>query len=90
MASKTNRVFTLSRIAQQPAGDCKFLQQGRDGQPDKMVFVPEYFQKVHNVHVTKPRLVCLSFPMYSEAWCPSEAWCLEGETLEQLCHTRLV
>lgn len=56
---KTNRVFTLSRIAQQAAADCKFLLQGRDGQPDKMVHVPEYFQKVHNVQVTKPRLPCV-------------------------------
>jgi eukaryotic translation initiation factor 2C len=47
----------MARIAQQPCGDCKFLLQGRDGQPDKMVTVPEYFQKVHNVQVTKPRLV---------------------------------
>ena len=47
-------------ITAQTAGDLKFLLQGKDGQPDKMVTIVEYFKQVHNVTVTKPRLVSSS------------------------------
>ena len=44
-------------ITAQPAGDLKFLLTGKDGKQDKMVTIPEYYKQVHNVTVTKPRLV---------------------------------
>jgi eukaryotic translation initiation factor 2C len=45
-------------ITAQSAADLKFLLAGKDGKQDKMVTLPEYYKQVHNVTVTKPRLVC--------------------------------
>jgi eukaryotic translation initiation factor 2C len=44
-------------VTAQSAADLKFLLAGKDGKADKMVTIPEYYKQVHNVTVTKPRLV---------------------------------
>lgn len=58
---KTSRVFTMRGLTTQPAADLKFLLSGRDGKPDRMVSVVEYYKTQYNVTVTKPRLPCVSY-----------------------------
>lgn len=60
---KTSRVFTMRGLTVQAAADLKFLLSGRDGQPDRMVSIVDYYKEIYNVQVTKPRLVSVS-----QAW----------------------
>lgn len=45
------------RINPQPAGETKFLLDGKDGQESKMISIPDYYKSTYNAQVTKPRLV---------------------------------
>ena len=51
-------------VTAQSAADLKFLLAGKDGKADKMVTIPEYYKQVHNVTVTKPRLVSSAVRVY--------------------------
>jgi eukaryotic translation initiation factor 2C len=57
LARKTSRVFTMRGLTVQAAADLKFLLSGRDGEPDRMVTIVDYYKEIYNVTVTKPRLV---------------------------------
>ena len=59
--SQTERVFTLKAISTKPASEIQFLLNGKDGQPDKMVSLTDYFKSTYNKTVTKPRLPAVMF-----------------------------
>ena len=48
-------------ITTQVAADLKFLLNGKDGKPDEMVTIVEYFKRVYNISVNNPRLPCVAF-----------------------------
>ncbi|KAI9636399.1 putative eukaryotic translation initiation factor 2C 2 [Dioszegia hungarica] len=58
---KSSRQYTFLKITAQPAAECKFLLDGKDGKESKMVTIPEYYKQTYNVTLQKPRLPCISF-----------------------------
>ncbi|RXK35353.1 hypothetical protein M231_07375 [Tremella mesenterica] len=58
---QTERVFSCKSLTFQSADELQFLLNGRDGGPDRMVKIPQYFKETYNVTVTKPRLPCVMY-----------------------------
>ncbi|KAK4686649.1 eukaryotic translation initiation factor 2C, partial [Tremellales sp. Uapishka_1] len=58
---RTERTFSIKRFTPQPASELKFTLTGRDGQPDRLVTVVQYYKEMYNVVVTKPRLPCVIY-----------------------------
>lgn len=48
-------------LTMQSAAELKFLLSGRDGQPDKMVTIVDYYKSQYNMTVTQPRLPCIAY-----------------------------
>lgn len=69
----------MMRITAQPAGETKFLLDGKDGKESKMVSIPEYYKSTYNLTVTKPRLVGRSSPDDGIGKADALAMCLVRE-----------
>ncbi|KAK1921573.1 eukaryotic translation initiation factor 2C 2 [Papiliotrema laurentii] len=73
---KSSRVFTMRGLTSQCAADLKFLLNGRDGRPDRMVSVETYMKEQYNYVVRKPRLPCVQYG--SKFYLPMECVVLEA------------
>jgi eukaryotic translation initiation factor 2C len=56
---KSSRLHTIQSITLQGADKIFFALNGKDGEKDRQVSVPQYFEEVHGARVTKPRLPCV-------------------------------
>ncbi|WVQ83346.1 hypothetical protein IAT38_005485 [Cryptococcus sp. DSM 104549] len=58
---KTERIFAIMKLTNQPAEAIKFTLNGKDGKPDKQMSVAQYFAEQYNVRVQYPRLPCVQY-----------------------------
>ncbi|GFZ47745.1 hypothetical protein JCM24511_05492 [Saitozyma sp. JCM 24511] len=54
----TDKIYTVVGFTKKPAFDIRFELEGRNGQPNRMVTLPEYFKIQYNLDLRKPRLPC--------------------------------
>jgi eukaryotic translation initiation factor 2C len=51
-------VFTIVGFTKKPASELRFQLEGKNGEPDRTVTLPEYFKRQYNLDLRKPRLPC--------------------------------
>ncbi|WWD17893.1 hypothetical protein CI109_102338 [Kwoniella shandongensis] len=61
MHRSSARLHTILSVTSESAQNIKFNIEGRDGNPDQKISIPEYYQKFHQSPVTKPRLPCVQY-----------------------------